>query len=137
MSREIKIRLYSKPAKRYIDYITVGFLNTGELRSYSTENGVGPVLDDDYIVEQYTGLKDKNGKEICEGDIFRNSINGGTWRVCWNEKYTAFWVDSGVAGCSLGEFDWDRSEREYGFIRKNCEVIGNIHENKELLGGKK
>lgn len=131
-----KFRLYSKPAKKYIDYITIGFLNTGELRSYSTKNGVGPVLEDNYIVEQYTGLKDKNGKEIYEGDIFRNAINGGTWRVYWSEKDVAFWADSGVAGCSLGDFDWNRSNRKYGFIRKNCEVIGTIHENPELLEAK-
>lgn len=90
-----------------------------------------------FILEQDTGLTDKNGKEIYEGDIFRNTINGGTWRVYWNEKGAAFWVDSGVAGCSLGEFDWDRSNREYGFIRKNCEVIGNVHEDREDLDGQK
>ena len=75
---------------------------------------------------------------IFEGDIFKNAINGSTWRVYWNEKEAAFWVDSGVDGCSLGEFDWDSSNRKYGFIRRNCEVVGNIHESnmEELLGDK-
>lgn len=137
MSRPTRFRLYSKLAKKYIDYITIGFSKNGELRSYSTENGVGPVLDDNYIVEQGTGLLDRNGKEIYNGDIFRNTINGGIWCVCWNEKGATFWVDSGVAGGSLGDFDWDRSERKYGFIRKNCEVIGNINDNPELMEGEK
>lgn len=92
------------------------------------------INDSRFIVEFETGLTDKNAGRVYEGDIFRNTINGGTWRVYWNEKDAAFWIDSGVAGCSLGEFDWDRSDRKYGFIRKNCEVIGNVHENKELLG---
>lgn len=87
------------------------------------------------IIEQSTGLIDKNGKKIYEGDIFRNTINGGTWRVSWDEDDATFWVDSGIDGCSLGEFNYDRRERECGFIRKNCEVIGNIHENLELLKG--
>lgn len=79
--------------------------------------------------EQSTDMKDKNGKRIYDGDVLKNTINDGLWRVYWNEKDAAFWVDSGVAGCSLGDFDWDRSNRKYGFIRKNCEVIGNIHES--------
>lgn len=90
---------------------------------------------DRVVLEQDTGLRGKNGVSIYDGDIFRNTINGGIWRVNWDKKGAAFWVDSGVAGCSLGEFNWDRSNGEYGFIRKNCEVVGNIHENPELLGG--
>lgn len=131
MSREIKVRLYSKPAKRYIDYITVGFLNTGELRSYSTENGVGPVLDDDYIVEQYTGLKDKNGKEIYEGD--RIKIEGSD---------TIYTVEYG-RGVWVARFGDESGDNIclYHYVQKDivlyAEVIGNIHENQELLGGKK
>lgn len=130
--RELKFRAWDKENECW--------LNFGYASIYRKEDGEPDTIfkfdfSDSYIVEQYTGLKDKNGKEIYEGDIFRNTINGGTWRVNWDENDAAFWVDSGVAGCGLGEFNYDRGEREYGFIRKNCEVIGNIHENPELLGG--
>lgn len=141
MSRTIKFRAWLKPRwdddcdanKMYYD-IQNSYDTLGAVKPYDLMNSFDQWLDDEVaIIEQYTGLKDKNGKEIYEGDIFRNTINGGTWRVYWNEKDAAFWIDSGVAGCSLGEFDWDRSNREYGFVRKNCEVIGNVHENKELI----
>lgn len=131
MSREIKVRLYSKPAKRYIDYITVGFLNTGELRSYSTENGVGPVLEDNYVVEQFTGLKDKNGKEIYEGD--RIKIEGSD---------TIYTVEYG-RGVWVARFGDESGDNIclYHYVQKDivlyAEVIGNIHENKKSLGGKK
>lgn len=121
MSRAIKVRLYSKPAKRYIDYITVGFLNTGELRSYSTKNGVGPVLDDDYVVEQYTGLKDKNGKEIYEGD--RIKIEGSD---------TIYTVEYG-RGVWVARFGDESGDNIclYHYVQKDvvlyAEVIGNIH----------
>lgn len=134
MSRALKFRAWDKEEKEYYYDVehTYDFFCSG--RGCYAES-FGEVLNqpDRFIVEQFTGLLDRNGKKIYEGDIFRNAINGGTWRVYWTKKDAAFWVDSGVAGCSLGEFDWDRSNRKYGFIRKNCEIVGNIHENPELL----
>ena len=137
MSRAIKVRLYSKPAKKYIDYITVGFLNTGELRNYSTENGFGPAFEDDYIVEQYTGIKDKDGKEIYEGDVIESwYLNGdgnggyydaGNFEVVF--KNGAFGVTRKDEFYTFDEIEWDEL--------KDIKVIGNIHKDKKLLGGKK
>lgn len=138
--REIKFRLYSKLAKKYIDYITIGFSKTGELRNYSTEIGMGPVLEDNYIVEQYTGLKDKHGKEIYEGDIVEQFVCGvikfkgkeagrkTVWQVRWNEEECCFelhYVSGSLFGDSLMSVDDD------------YEVIGNIQQNPGLLEGKK
>ena len=84
-------------------------------------------------VGQYTGLKDKDGTKIYEGDVVQISghpfqrnkqswggINiDGNYEVSWNEH---------AVGFSIGT--WKFIE-----VYKYCEVIGNIHENPELLEG--
>jgi len=72
----------------------------------------------DYILMQYTGLKDKNGKEIYEGDIIREDFNKQLYEVCYN-------MGSYTAEC--------RGYRFQLFTIKDFEIIGNIYENPDLL----
>ena len=73
----------------------------------------------DYILMQYTGLKDKNGKEIYEGDIFNMIYKG----ECVSEKNIVNLADF------LGGHYWTTHKGNSDPI---YEIIGNIHENPEL-----
>ena len=85
---------------------------------------------DPATVGQYTGLKDRNGKRIFEGDIVR-------YYSTYREEFTGenCVVEYGVYNCSCcdGVYGW---EFKGGDIRiDECyEIIGNIHDNPELLG---
>ena len=104
--RKIKFRAWNIDHKR-MEYISDLY--------WFEENGV---LDDsgmgsssDYILEQFTGCYDENGKEIYEGDI----IDG------WGEV-----IYQGAAFCISGE-------PMFSLKTWKLAVIGNIHENAELL----
>jgi uncharacterized phage protein (TIGR01671 family) len=75
-------------------------------------------------IMQYTGLKDRNNKEIYEGDIMQ---------VDYNEKYKAevYWGDEG-----LWCLKWNKEGKDYNYRMFACEklkVVGNIYENPDLL----
>ena len=74
--------------------------------------------------DQYTGLKDKNGTEIYEGDILRGE-RGGTCEVVWEEEIDRdrFWATA--YGFSI----YFEEDTAYGAL----EIIGNMYENPGLL----
>lgn len=80
----------------------------------------------DFIIEQYTGLKDKNGREIYGGDIVRlDSWNPSDMQIAFIEG--AFCLAN-----KYGKFVGDIHYIHHG-DREQATVIGNIHENPELL----
>ena len=77
----------------------------------------------DYILEQFTGLSDKQGKPIYEGDIVRNE-RGEVGKIVFG--------GGSFVSQYLPPYDWDAMEKHDGLLDRQT-VIGNIHENPDLL----
>lgn len=132
MSREIKFRVWDKKNKKYRELVVYDVANGKVVVRFPIET----LLKGDYILEQYTGLKDINGKEIYEGDtieVFSTDeyVMGfeGIYRVYFDNSwlsYQMYKVQSSYSSIT------ETFEPE---MSTNIEVIGNIHENPELLGG--
>lgn len=97
-------------------------------------------LVDPETVGQFTGLRDKNGMEVYEGDVIRYEGYDGTIdhaEVVWNQDFLAWMVDdrSGRGLISLYDLTAEKTlDEDTGqFNCDEVEVIGNIHEKTELL----
>ena len=108
--RDIKFRVWDNEENNF----------WGEGRSLSLVSLVSDSLvnDDSTILEQYTGIKDKNGVEIYDGDIISASVYG--------------FLETGIVEYSpFGE--WVFGNMELNEFMSSLKVIGNIHENADLL----
>ena len=134
MNRDIKFRLWSKIGKKFIetDNPDLDFVINNNGYLYSIENFYGeiyilPQLDIEVL--QFTGLQDRNGKEIYEGDILKyNFPYNGRLKHVSLVKFLETEASFGIK---------DRYENEIPLYRiaanNYFEVIGNIYENEELL----
>jgi len=128
MNREIKFRVWDEKFNCW---------DKGGFYIYANEL----IQKQGYIIQQYTGLKDKNGKEIYEGDVLKEHHFED-----WGDKegfdyfgvvrYKTYPNDSmGLQLAGYVTYPNAEENKNYGGNRilLNCEVVGNIFENRELL----
>lgn len=123
MNREIKFRIWDIENKEMLKVQELDF----EPTFYGGRIAIRPDQHNDYfdtedmILMQYTGLDDKNGKEIYEGDIVKYENMTGK---------IMFFNGSFI----MSNFE-ETEEWELGVINEELEIMGNIYDNPELLGG--
>ena len=119
--REIKFRAWDDEYKtwrnKHINEMTIAWLN----------------LERKFLkIMQYTGLKDKEGKEIYEGDIVMYDLGIDNkkpekYKIIFDSKQCAYFLFPLEDGARLRHFTYS--------AKNDCEVIGNIYEHPHLLGG--
>lgn len=108
MSREIKFRIWDKINRMWLRCFNVNLFDIGDLPNVE--------------LMQYTGVKDKNGKEIYEGDIVILNDAEEENKCIVKYKYGSYIL-----------VDGDLRENLSNVEAKFLEVVGNIYENKNLL----
>ena len=125
MNREHKYRAYIKSEKKFKYFTLQEIYNIG---STYWEN---KWWDEIREFNEYTGLKDKNGKEIYEGDIIKNEHS---WNKITQVIFGEFIADDTYYGCPCA---FVTSDEDCNQLSSRIEIIGNIYENPELLEDKK
>lgn len=137
MNRPIKFRIWSEGIDKGMFYpISIFIENRGAntvFKAFGEEHTLKDDTNPDMILMQYTGLLDKNGKEIYEGDIVKLEENMADtdlffirFENSWGGQYKAFIIKNGKIDKTWAlDNDFDRYWEG--------EVIGNIYENPNLL----
>lgn len=114
MNDRFKFRVWDKSLEKYMEFKEFKFMNVEFTFNPTTKEAEIEYDKERYIVEQCTGLKDKNGKLIYENDYVK--YNGNTYKVFWNKTKISLENILNNDIIDIQEFDY-------------MEIIGNEHEN--------
>jgi len=129
--RELKFRAFDEAAGYMVAPASIEYLVAQNMATFPED-----YYHDNYVFMQYTGLKDKHGVEIYEGDIVDDQFNCGQLHVIfWNEKTGGFSTRS-VKYDAMSESYFESSLSISTETTTKGEVIGNIHANPELMEDK-
>lgn len=146
MNREIKFRVWDTENQEffYPDELRIQYNQIGWTSDHYLDIDSYGIKPEEYVLQQFTGLFDKNGKEIYEGDILNWESNSMSHRlgeckrtrvvsVKWHEKSASFIAEANKHNLLQIPIYWKMDANDFNgkpFIK---EVIGNVFENKELL----
>ncbi len=122
--REIKFRVWDKKERKFRLPFEFAIDGDGVLVSFEGDYWRNVTDKDRYEISFYTGLKDKNGKEIYEGDIVKLD-EFQIYLVEWDEERAGWFPFAHGDGCGCCEINTVHNS-------KLTEVIGNVYENPEL-----
>ncbi|MBW8145033.1 hypothetical protein ICV15_05155 [Streptococcus pseudopneumoniae] len=127
-----KFRVWDSVEKKFVEhfFITDNGLICNMEKPTSDSKLLIPIEKSELILMQSTGLKDKNGKEIFEGDVLEIQDEGevlGNAKLTWDNEQAVFMIEA-ISVDDIAPFHEILSDESYSY-----RVVGNIYENKEVL----